>query len=1488
MKRLCWAVWALALPALTAGPVLAQAEPVAEDQPMTRPATREGKKKDAAAIEKRADTAYEAGEYQEAMRRYGEATYWYEKLGKLTSWDRTEFKRARAQLYVALKGPGLSDTERTEHYTAAIARLRRLLRRSPKYADPHRLLCDIAWGEALRGRQAGSGPWVKIVQQCTKLLEIDPNDHQGFFRRGYAHARLAGIMKGKYVAVAEADMRKAIALKKDIPTYWMELTRFLQRRKRIAEADKAFRDAMTANPDSAELVVMYTVFLRGQNRDDEALKQLKQLIKRQPKDTLGFIALTTWYKAEGDTGEALRILEIAKKIDDTDYRIYRTMASIFAERREPKKIVQTLRAGLAAIKRRSQTQPATAPAEARERLKNAKLQLTAMLANALLDMVDAGSADRDKLMTEVGGYFSQIEKLAPNSPLRAKVAGRIALAKGDVDRAVRELEEAYAGFRTLDAKTVSLLVSLYLRQGLRGKAEAILDRVLRVRKTASALMLKAGLLIEYRQYDKAKKVLREALRIDPRHVTARNLLMALLAADRGGPLPDDLVATQRTVSLLLNRAAEMMLLPDQRRQGVELLEELYKKAPTDELVISRLVNVYLAQGQADKAKAIIEAAIKAQPDRADRFKAMLKGIGATPQQRFDGEIAEKDRIEDKLQRALAKATICATAKKEELWLKYLKEAEAIAPKDARVIAQMFRYGLSTKNWKITEDCVAKAKAANLDGCGGRLYAADVAIAKEDFAEAVAELKAALKARPDMRRTRVKLGQCYLRLKQLDKASEAFAAVARDDPGYAPAAIGMAMVAEAQGKWPEHTEWVKRAYRLAPTDPYINGHIGLITEEQAKPEEMIKRREQILRQRPGDMQNRLRLGALYERMNRLREAENAYRAVFASNLGTRRFRAHALAGFYARQNRLSEVHSIYKTTLANVTDTAEKVAIYVDYGWLLSDLRPDMAIAAFNKAIEVKAKDPRGHLALGRYLGEQRQWAKAAEAITRYVKLRPDDRATRRRLAGYLIEAQRFEEAAGHLDKLLAADASDAIAMTLKAVMLMRQGDFKAAEKTFNQVITENPNYGAALVNRAQLHLFQGEHAKAKTDLRAAGRLTNSPEVLVQLGRFYLSFREYDSARQVFQDILSRNKNYAPAIDGLISVYMAQKSWPRLEALLDRARKAYPKDIRYPLHAVRMWNERGDKARAAAAAAEAVKMSPNSPRAVMTYLQALLSAKEYKKTLEVSQPYVGKKGFASWVAAIRAHALVKMEKPAEAEKLFTGALQRARSQEMTLIVQQIREAYGLTDAIVKLTGWLTVRPRSWDICLLLGNLQVQAKQTSQGIKSYENAFEFARQPSQKAEAKARIGTAYYKLGKFADAEKGFLEALKIAPKHAATLNNLAYLYVNDMKQPAKAQPYATRAFKRLPNDQNVLDTYGWVLAKLGEYAKAEQLLNRALQMGTATPGNLYHLGWVHEKTGRVKQATMRYQQALKLLADDEDKRLRQTVTKALERLKKPGR
>jgi tetratricopeptide (TPR) repeat protein len=125
-----------------------------------------------------------------------------------------------------------------------------------------------------------------------------------------------------------------------------------------------------------------------------------------------------------------------------------------------------------------------------------------------------------------------------------------------------------------------------------------------------------------------------------------------------------------------------------------------------------------------------------------------------------------------------------------------------------------------------------------------------------------------------------------------------------------------------------------------------------------------------------------------------------------------------------------------------------------------------------------------------------------------------------------------------------------------------------------------------------------------------------------------------------------------------------------------------------------------------------------------------------------------------------------------------------------------------------------------------------------------------------------------------------------------MNNLAYLYVDDLDDPNGALVWAKKAY-RLQPDFNVLDTYGWVLARLGgqqsDPGKKQDLLNQARQVLERsmelqkTSANRYHCGWVMEQQGQKDKALRLYQQAFADVRDKKSDPLYEPLKKAIDRL-----
>jgi Tfp pilus assembly protein PilF len=78
---------------------------------------------------------------------------------------------------------------------------------------------------------------------------------------------------------------------------------------------------------------------------------------------------------------------------------------------------------------------------------------------------------------------------------------------------------------------------------------------------------------------------------------------------------------------------------------------------------------------------------------------------------------------------------------------------------------------------------------------------------------------------------------------------------------------------------------------------------------------------------------------------------------------------------------------------------------------------------------------------------------------------------------------------------------------------------------------------------------------------------------------------------------------------------------------------------------------------------------------------------------------------------------------------------------------------------------------------------------------------------------------------------------------------------------KALSYAEKAYALAPEDDAVLDTYGWLLTQNGQAREGLSLLRDAVSRNSTSSEIFYHLGVTLEKLQQKKQAVEAYETAL---------------------------
>jgi Flp pilus assembly protein TadD len=119
------------------------------------------------------------------------------------------------------------------------------------------------------------------------------------------------------------------------------------------------------------------------------------------------------------------------------------------------------------------------------------------------------------------------------------------------------------------------------------------------------------------------------------------------------------------------------------------------------------------------------------------------------------------------------------------------------------------------------------------------------------------------------------------------------------------------------------------------------------------------------------------------------------------------------------------------------------------------------------------------------------------------------------------------------------------------------------------------------------------------------------------------------------------------------------------------------------------------------------------------------------------------------------------------------------------------------------------------------------------------------------AQALLANGYLQMERHAEARAALERTLELAPDHASSLNNLAWLLRED--DPTRALTYAQRARELRPEDVAVQDTLGTILLLEGRAGEALGLLQDAAEKWPTNPTIRYHYALALEQTGDTHRA-----------------------------------
>jgi len=189
---------------------------------------------------------------------------------------------------------------------------------------------------------------------------------------------------------------------------------------------------------------------------------------------------------------------------------------------------------------------------------------------------------------------------------------------------------------------------------------------------------------------------------------------------------------------------------------------------------------------------------------------------------------------------------------------------------------------------------------------------------------------------------------------------------------------------------------------------------------------------------------------------------------------------------------------------------------------MADHKPDLALQQFQKAAALDPENPAIKTQVGVSeidIGQSEQGLAALEQVFGTEAGAPMAGPT---LVVMDLHAQRLDKAAEVAASLIKRDAKNPIYHTLLGIVRAAQKDYPGSESAFRAALQINPDL---------------------------------PDTTRDLAQIYAATNRPDEARNLYNELLTKNPNEVSTLLGLTDTYIAQQKWTEAIDTLNRARSA---------------------------------------------------------------------------------------------------------------------------------------------------------------------------------------------------------------------------------------------------------------------------------------------------------------------------------------------
>ncbi|MCX9157747.1 PEP-CTERM system TPR-repeat protein PrsT [Niveibacterium sp. 24ML] len=510
-----------------------------------------------------------------------------------------------------------------------------------------------------------------------------------------------------------------------------------------------------------------------------------------------------------------------------------------------------------------------------------------------------------------------------------------------------------------------------------------------------------------------------------------------------------------------------------------------------------------------------------------------------------------------------------------------------------------------------------------------------------------------------------------------------------------------------------------------------------------------------------------------------------------------------------------------------------------------------ASALLERAVSQGSADAGMRATFGASLAGQGLDAQAALQLRSAFETNPADQAIGASLAVLLLQRGEAAQAVAVLDRLFAANPRSPIVLNLLGLARARAGDRAGARKAYEAAIAVDPRFDPARLNLARLDIADGNADAARARLQQMLReQPANADALVDLALLDRRAGKVESAQKGLEKAMAVAPRHPRAPLILIEDALAAGDSATAVRIARTAAAAMPSDLPILLALARSQLAAGDTARAKESLGEARKRLEGDPAALVQIARMQIAAAHLQgAAISVSKALEAQSDFLP-ALELQAEISLRNNDLALAERQGRAIVERYPGRAAGYqVLGDVALSRGQMAAGLAHHRTAYERERTADNALRAYRAFLAAGEPARGLALLQE-YQQANKSSNDLQVPIAIAEAQIRSGDL-KAAKATLEALIKRSPQTGLLNNYA-LVLLQLGDPG-ALGAAERAWRAAPNDPQVIDTYGWVLAKTGQLDRGLGYLRDARLRSPRDAEIRFHLAWVLAKVGRIKEA-----------------------------------